>query len=52
MRIAATCRPANDGYLRQIGAEHTIDYTQGCIAETLKRYGLEPSRLGVAAGAA
>jgi NADPH:quinone reductase len=37
MRIAATCRPANDGYLREIGAEHTIDYTQGHIAEALKR---------------
>jgi NADPH:quinone reductase-like Zn-dependent oxidoreductase len=36
MRIAATCRPANDGYLRQIGAEHTIDYTQSRIAEALK----------------
>jgi NADPH2:quinone reductase len=37
MRIAATCRPANDGYLRELGAEHTIDYTQGRIAEALKR---------------
>jgi NADPH2:quinone reductase len=37
MRIAATCRPANDGYLREIGAEHTIDYTQGHIAAALKR---------------
>ena len=38
MRIAATCRPANDDYLREIGAEHTIDYTQGHIAEALKRW--------------
>jgi NADPH2:quinone reductase len=38
MRIAATCRPANDGYLREIGAEHTIDYTQGRIAAALKRW--------------
>jgi NADPH2:quinone reductase len=38
MRIAATCRPANDGYLREIGAEHTINYTQGHIAEALKRW--------------
>jgi NADPH:quinone reductase len=38
MRIAATCRPANEGYLREIGAEHTIDYTQGDIAAALKRW--------------
>jgi NADPH2:quinone reductase len=38
MRIAATCRPANDGYLREIGAEYTIDYTQGHIAAALQRW--------------
>jgi NADPH:quinone reductase len=38
MRIAATCRPANDDYLREIGAEYTIDYTQGHIAAALQRW--------------
>jgi NADPH2:quinone reductase len=38
VRVAATCRPANEGYLRELGAELTIDYTQGAIADALKRW--------------
>jgi NADPH2:quinone reductase len=38
MRLAATCRAANEGYLREIGAEHTIDYTQGHVAAAFKRW--------------
>ncbi len=33
MRVAATCRPANSAYLRELGAGLTVDYTQGHIAE-------------------
>jgi len=36
LRIAATGRAANEEYLRQIGAEHTIDYTEGHIPAALK----------------
>jgi NADPH:quinone reductase-like Zn-dependent oxidoreductase len=38
VRVAATCRPANAAYLRELGAELTIDYTQGRIADALKRW--------------
>jgi NADPH2:quinone reductase len=38
MRVAATCRPANSAYLRELGAELTVDYTQGRIAEAVKRW--------------
>ena len=37
-RVAATCRPANAAYLREIGAELAIDYTQEHIAAALKRW--------------
>jgi NADPH2:quinone reductase len=37
-RVAATCRPANAAYVREIGAELAIDYTQERIAAALKRW--------------
>jgi NADPH:quinone reductase-like Zn-dependent oxidoreductase len=37
-RVAATCRPANAAYLREIGAELAIDYTQGHITAALEHW--------------
>jgi NADPH:quinone reductase len=36
--VAGTCRAANAGYVREIGAELAIDYTQGQIAAELKSW--------------
>ena len=36
--VAGTCRAGNATYVREIGAERAIDYTQGRIAEQLKRW--------------
>lgn len=36
MRVAATGRAANAAYLRDIGADHVIDYTVGAVAAALK----------------
>jgi NADPH2:quinone reductase len=38
LRIAATGRAANAGYLREIGAAYVIDYTEGPIAPALKAW--------------
>lgn len=49
-RVAATCRAANAAYVREIGAELAIDYTQGDIVAALKR--LAPSGAAVVLDAA